>query len=175
MVLVDNFRASLRGRCPPGAGRTPADRDGYRRYASVRAGGSGPEGVSTGRDRVEGFLRGMLDAGIPDPQRYLRTAAGTPEQAHAVTTEMLALPEPPTALFASDSRVALGALRAIREAPLRVPEDISLVAFDDADWTGVVTPSVTVVSQPAQALGYRAGEILIGRIAGSEEPAQERA
>ncbi|UNX54940.1 LacI family transcriptional regulator [Georgenia sp. TF02-10] len=169
MVLVDNFRASS-------AVVAHLAQAGHRRIAMVTGGtrasepaAPGQRGVSTGRDRVEGFLRGMLDAGIPDPQRYLRTAAGTPEQAHAVTTEMLALPEPPTALFASDSRVALGALRAIREAPLRVPEDISLVAFDDADWTGVVTPSVTVVSQPAQALGYRAGEILIGRIAGSEE------
>lgn len=168
-VLVDNFRASadvvayLAG-------------FGHRRIALVTGGTRASDpvapdqtGVSTGRDRVEGFLRGMLDVGISHPDRYLRTAAGTPERAYAATQDLLTMAEPPTALFASDSRVALGVLRAVREASLRVPDDISLVAFDDADWTRVVTPAITVVSQPAQALGQRAGELLIGRIAGSDD------
>ncbi|WP_130011236.1 LacI family DNA-binding transcriptional regulator [Serinicoccus sediminis] len=169
-VLVDNDRAS-------------ADvvahliRAGHQRIALVTGGmraadpvASDQTGVSTGRDRVEGFLRGMRDADIPQPERYLRTAAGTPERAYAATRDLLAAAEPPTALFASDNRVALGVLRAVREASLRVPDDISLVAFDDADWTRVVTPAITVVSQPAQALGQRAGELLIARMAGSEDP-----
>lgn len=69
--------------------------------------------------------------------------------------------------------MALGALRAIREAGRQAPNDISLVSFDDADWTHVVTPAITVVSQPAQALGHRAGEILVSRISGVDEPPRE--
>ena len=172
-VLVDNFRASAEV-------VAHLAEAGHRRIAMVTGGTRASEpvtpdqsGVSTGRDRVEGFLRGLLDAGISHPQRYLRTAAGTPERAYAATQDLLALPEPPTALFASDSRLALGVLRAVREASLRVPEDISLVSFDDADWTRVVTPAITVVSQPAQALGHRAGELLISRIAGSDDRARD--
>ncbi len=172
-VLVDSFAASM-------GVVAHLTETGHRRIAMVTGGTRrsepappGQRGVSTGRDRVEGFLRGMHDAGISDPQRYLRTAVGTPERSYAATIELLDLPEPPTALFASDSRVALGALRAIREAGRQVPNDISLVSFDDADWTHGVTPAITVVSQPAQALGHRAGEILVSRISGVDEPPRE--
>jgi LacI family transcriptional regulator len=73
-------------------------------------------------------------------------------------------------VFASDSRVALGVLKAIRGADLAVPQEMSMVAFDDADWTSVVTPPISVVAQPTHALGRRSAEMLLRRIAGSDEP-----
>jgi LacI family transcriptional regulator len=83
-------------------------------------------------------------------------------------TQLLDLPDRPTAVFASDSRVALGVLKAIREAGLAVPQEISMIGFDDADWTSVVNPPISVVEQPTYALGRRAAELLLARLSGDE-------
>jgi LacI family transcriptional regulator len=128
--------------------------------------------LSTGQDRVDGYLAALTGAGTPDPRAYLRTGAHSPEQAQALTDHLIALPEPPTAVFASDSRVALGVLKAIRTAGLAVPDRMSVVSFDDADWTSVVTPPISVVAQPTQAMGRRAAEMLIERIEGADRPAE---
>ena len=168
-VLVDSVAAA----------RNVAERlvtAGHRRIAMV-TGGLGAEeraqgrlGVSTGQDRVDGFLAALADAGITDPRAYLRTGAHSPELACALMKELIALPVPPTAVFASNSRVALGVLKAIREAGLEMPREISMVGFDDADWTSVVNPAISVVAQPTYALGQRAAELLLARISGDEEP-----
>ena len=168
-VLVDNVAAV----------RDVVDRlvgVGHRRVAMVTGALSyeerraGLPGISTGQDRVDGFLTALADAGIAEPTTYLRTGAHSPEQACALTEELIALPDRPTAVFASNSRVALGVLKAIREAGLEVPREISMVGFDDADWTSVVTPPISVVAQPTHALGRQAAELLLARISGDEEP-----
>jgi LacI family transcriptional regulator len=140
-------------------------------------GGSSPEertqdrlSVSTGEDRVDGYLAALTAAGVDEPRAYLRTGANHPDVASRLTAELLDLPSPPTAVFASDSRIALGVLRAIRAAGLAVPEQISLVGFDDADWTSVVNPPISVVAQPTYELGHRAAELLLARLAGNEQP-----
>jgi LacI family transcriptional regulator len=149
---------------------------GHRRIAMVTGGLSyeerkaGRPGVSTGHDRVDGFLGALADAGIAEPTTYLRTGAHSPELACRLTEELVALPDRPTAVFASNSRVALGVLKAIRDAGLEMPREISMVGFDDADWTSVVTPPISVVAQPTHALGRRAAELLLARISGDEEP-----
>jgi LacI family transcriptional regulator len=148
---------------------------GHRRIAMVTSGMSSDEGegglnVSTGRDRVDGFLAALTEAGVTEPKAYLRTGAHNPELSCRLTADLLAQPAPPTAVFASDSRIALGVLRAIREAGLTIPSDISMVSFDDADWTSVVNPAISVVAQPTYALGRRAAERLLARISGDESP-----
>jgi LacI family transcriptional regulator len=169
-VLVDNVAAA----------RDVVERllaAGHRRIAMV-TGGSSPDernqdglSVSTGDDRVDGYLAALTAAGVDEPRTYLRTGAHNPDVAVQLTTELIGLPSPPTAVFASDSRVALGVLKAIRGAGLEVPQGISMVGFDDADWTSVVNPAISVVAQPAYDLGRRAAELLVARIEGSEEPA----
>jgi LacI family transcriptional regulator len=150
---------------------------GHRRIAMVTGALSSGErtqgrlGVSTGQDRVDGFLGALADAGVAHPSTYLRTGALNPEAARTLMAELIALPVPPTAVFTSNSRVALGVLRAIRDAGLEVPREISMVGFDDADWTSVVNPAISVVAQPTYALGRRAAELLLGRITGDEAPA----
>ena len=170
-VLVDNVAAS----------RDAVERllaAGHRRIAMVTGGTTSAERsrsrltVSTGNDRVDGFLAALADARITDPQAYLRSGAHSPDLACTLMAELLALPTPPTAVFASDSRVALGVLKAIRQAGLEVPREISMIGFDDADWTSVVNPPISVIAQPTYALGRRAAELLIARIAGDEAPAE---
>jgi LacI family transcriptional regulator len=128
--------------------------------------------LSTGQDRVDGYLAALRDAGIARPRTYLRTGAHSPELARDLMAELLSLDRPPTAVFATDSRVALGVLKSIRAAQIVVPEQLSVVAFDDADWTSVVTPPISVVAQPTHEMGRRAAEMLITRIAGDDRPAE---
>ncbi|MBE7186309.1 MAG: substrate-binding domain-containing protein, partial [Methylobacterium mesophilicum] len=75
----------------------------------------------------------------------------------------------PTAILASDSKLALEAFRAAKAHGLHVPRDLSLVTFDDADWMSALSPAVTVLAQPAQDLGTEAMRMLAERIAGRRQ------
>ncbi|MNT47637.1 putative HTH-type transcriptional repressor ExuR [compost metagenome] len=84
---------------------------------------------------------------------------------------MLSLGEPPTALFTADNVMTLGAYRAIREKGLRIPDDISLFAYDDMDWLVFVEPAVSAVYQPVYEMGAKAASALIARLKdGDREP-----
>jgi LacI family transcriptional regulator len=75
-----------------------------------------------------------------------------------------------TAIVASDSLIALGVFRAARALGRSIPHDLSLVAFDDADWTAVTTPAVTVMAQPIHEIGAEAAKRLIRRVGGDGGP-----
>jgi LacI family transcriptional regulator len=76
----------------------------------------------------------------------------------------------PTAIFAANNLLAEQAWHLLRRRGLRVPEDVSLVGFDDVPWMGMVSPGITVVAQPTEELGRRAAEFLLRRL---EDPARE--
>ncbi len=78
---------------------------------------------------------------------------------------MEAIPRP-TALFAANNFIAIGAFHALSEAKLRVPDDVSVVAFDDLPPAFVIDPFLTVVEQPAYDMGQRATELLLARLSG---------
>src|SRR4051794_9551914 len=147
---------------------------GHRRIALVTGSGfaddepEAPRRLSTGTERIEGYLAALEAAGVPECAKYLRATAVDQPRAERLTAELLALDEPPTALFASDLVVALGALRAIQAARVTIPAELTFVAFDDADWTTVLTPRLSVVAQPAYDMGVKAAEALIDRINGND-------
>ena len=87
---------------------------------------------------------------------------------------LLDRPDRPTAIFASDSVIALQVFKAVRSMMLSIPGDVSLVSFHDADWTSVTTPPITVVSQPVYDLGREAARMLIRRIQGTAEAPERR-
>ncbi len=72
----------------------------------------------------------------------------------------------PSAVFAVNNMTAVGAMKAVREAGLKVPDDISLVCFDDVQHLAVVAPFLTVIDQPAETMGSVAAQLLLERIAG---------
>ena len=74
---------------------------------------------------------------------------------------LLDLPDPPTAIFAFSDNIAIGALRAARERGLRVPEDLSIVGFDDIEHATIVTPALTTVRQPLAEMGRTAVSLLV--------------
>lgn len=120
-----------------------------------------PLPISTIADRVRAVRKAALAAGI----RYeFISDAMSPERTHEIVAELLGRIDRPSAVIASYSRLALPAFHAIREAGMSVPEDMSLVCLDDAEWMTVSSPEVTAVSLPAYEMGFKASEVLVDRI-----------
>jgi LacI family transcriptional regulator len=130
---------------------------------------TGPEDVSTAVDRVAGYQRAMLEAGLPDEGLVFRGEFNQ-GSGYEMAEKALALSPRPTALFAANNFIAIGALKALRAAKLRVPDDISIVAFDDLPDTMLVEPILTVAAQPAYEMGHRAAQLLLARLNNDAQP-----
>jgi LacI family transcriptional regulator len=115
--------------------------------------------------RAAGYRDALLDAGIAPRPEYLTAGGFRRDDAIDAVCELMALPEPPTALIAFDSILALGVILGLRSLGLRCPDDVSLIGFDDADWAEVMSPSLSVVRQPVHHIGTTACELLLHRVA----------
>ena len=93
--------------------------------------------------------------------------AFTRASGYEMTQKILTLSPRPTALFAANNFIALGALRALEEAHVRVPIDMAVVTFDDLPESLVISPFLTVAAQPVYKMATRATEILINRLTGA--------
>ena len=148
---------------------------GHRRIAVL----TGRRGISTSVDRVAGVRRALADAGLALDESLVRYGGfnfGSLNLADGrrMAEEVLAASDdPPTAIFAANNFIAFGAVRALRELGLRVPEDISVVAFDDLPVEWVSDPFLTVAAQPAYEIGRRAAEMMIDRLVGERTTAGE--
>ncbi|RWX11799.1 LacI family transcriptional regulator [Rhizobium hidalgonense] len=133
------------------------------------------EDINTGsvRRRIEGYLGVCLEASFIGMEKWVKVGAVTPEKTHRIVSEMLQSAQRPTAIIASDSIIALEVFKVHRQLGLSIPEDVSLISFDDADWTSVTTPPVTVVRQPVYDLGAKAAELLVDRLNGKGRTARK--
>ena len=114
--------------------------------------------------RMRGYLRALTEAGIPiDPGLLIRAAYEERAATEVVVDQLAGLDA--TAIFATDSVLTSGTYRAMQRLGLRTPQDLSFVGFDDQDWTTLVSPPITVVTQPSRRLGEAAAELLRRRIA----------
>jgi LacI family transcriptional regulator len=139
---------------------------GYERVATI----AGPQNMIAGVDRQQGYLVALRDRGIiPDP-RLIVEADFTEEGGHLAMQRLLSLA--PDAVFVASDAMAVGALRALREAGKRVPEDIAVVGFDDMPFAARTDPPLTTVRQPIQRLGSLATETLIDLINHPDAPAR---
>jgi LacI family transcriptional regulator len=138
---------------------------GHRQIAVI----SGPHGVSTAEDRVAGYRQALAEAGVTPLDAWIRYGTFTIESGQQMMGEILSLPERPTALFACNNFLAIGALQALRQAGLNVPNDISVAGFDDLPAAMVVDPFLTAAAQPAYEMGQRATLLLLDRL-GKEKP-----
>lgn len=118
--------------------------------------------------REEGFREAMQSAGIPVVEDLVRDCRYDPDVAYAVVSEFLALPEPPTALFAANDVTAMRAIDAAQACGLSVPGDLSVVGFDDIPDAAFCQPPLTTVQQPLQAMGEAAMRMLIDILEGRE-------
>jgi len=133
---------------------------GHRQIVTI----SGPREVSTSQDRVSGYERAMKEAGLEDS---IRVYFGSYTQAsgYELTGQALTLEPRPTAIFGTNNFISIGMLKALKDAGLGVPKDISVVGFDDLPAAMVVDPVLTVAAQPAYEMGCQATELLLKRIA----------
>lgn len=132
---------------------------------------AGPEDVSTSKDRVQGFLHAMQDANIASDTSNIYWGSFTESSGYRRTKQVLNSQKLPTAIFAANNFIAIGALRALHDANIRIPDDISLVAFDDFLDAISVDPFLTVVTQPSYEMGYQATELLLKRLADDSKEA----
>ncbi len=138
---------------------------GHRRIVLL----TGPRDVSSAADRAAGYLRALADAGLEDAAQVL-WGSYSQEGGAELARQALALHPRPTAFFAGNNFIAVGAMRALAAAGLRVPEDISVVAFDDLPLAVMFDPFFTVAAQPAYDMGARATELLLDRLDGGGPP-----
>jgi LacI family transcriptional regulator len=122
--------------------------------------------VSTARDRRQGYEDALEAAGVSlDPELVVRSTVDPAGGAEGMR-RLLELEDPPTAVFAVNNLVALGAIEAVRANGLEVPGDVALVCFDDIEYASRLYPFLTVMAQPAETLGTLGTQLLLERIEG---------
>jgi LacI family transcriptional regulator len=135
---------------------------GHRRLALL----NGPRNVSTAADRLSGFQQALAEAGLDPSKQVVTFGTFTRASGAEMTRQMLALSPRPTALFAANNFIALGALRELEENGVHVPDDMAVVTFDDLPESLVISPFLTVAAQPVYEMAAKATEMLLKRLAG---------
>ncbi|MFS0893130.1 LacI family DNA-binding transcriptional regulator [Microbacterium sp. 179-I 3D3 NHS] len=120
----------------------------------------------TDGERLQGYLDALDDEGVVFDPELVMVGAKTEEHAEVEVERMLALDDPPTALFCTENDAVTGSLLALRRRGLRVGADVSLIGFDDSSWAAVMEPPLTMIAQPTLELGARAAEVLFAAIDG---------
>ncbi|TLS52905.1 LacI family transcriptional regulator [Paenibacillus antri] len=136
---------------------------GHRRIAMV----GGRQDVSTARLRYAGYLEALKLADVPFDSALVHDVGYTAVEGFAFVDALLSAEAPPTAVFAANNFLALAVIRALRERGVRVPEDLSVVCFDDFGESIVLDPFLTVARQPAYEFGSLGMQLLIERIQGA--------
>jgi LacI family transcriptional regulator, galactose operon repressor len=142
---------------------------GHRRIAAI----TGPPGWVATEGRRSGYRAVLEAAGVPlEPALEVEADFQIGPGAEAAAT-LLDLPEPPTAIFAFNDAIAVGAMRAARERGLRLPEDLSIVGYDDVTVATIVAPALTTVRQPLAEMGRTAVNLLVRLLDGRHEGTQQ--
>jgi LacI family transcriptional regulator len=121
----------------------------------------GPTATRPGADRLLGYREELGRLGLPYRDDYVQEGDFYAESGYAAMQTLLALAEPPDAVFAASDLMAVGAMRAIEHGGLRVPDDIAIVGFDDIQLASLVRPGLTTVRQDGQGLGVAAAEAVV--------------
>jgi len=141
---------------------------GRRRVALL----TGPQDMSSGRDRLTGALEAVRAAGLDSEPLVVAFGDYSEDSGVHAMREVLAAGHLPDAVFAASDLMAVGALRVLREAGLRVPDDVALVGFDDSSVCRLTDPALTSVHQPVEEMGRVMADLLIARISGEAVAAQ---
>lgn len=134
---------------------------------------SGPQNISTSVERVEGFCQALKEAGLELNTDNIYWGNFSQNMGAEMAKQALKTSPRPTAFVAVNNFVANGAWQALHEADLKVPEDVSLVTFDDIPATISPIPFLTVAIQPAYEMGYQATQLLLARLL-NEGPAERQ-
>ncbi len=143
---------------------------GHRRIACI----SGPDLRTRSQGRVVGYEQALSDAGLsPDPELVL-VGDWTYQGGQEIAYRMFQLSSPPTAIFACNDAMAIGVISFLHERGLRVPEDVSVVGFDNVSLSAFSSPPLTTLATPILEVGQCICEMLLDRINGQLPPEPQR-
>jgi LacI family transcriptional regulator len=123
-------------------------------------------------DRLDGYRAALAEHGLAADPALIREGDFEQPSGYAGARQLLALPQPPTAIFASNDVSAFGVMEAARDCGLRIPEDISIVGFDDIPQASHVNPTLTTVRQPLEQMGRLATRMLLESIHDRARPTE---
>ena len=152
-VILDNFGAAREGV------RVMA-KAGHHAIACLRG---APASYADG-ERVRGYRQTLMDLGLPVREEWIAGGEYNTQSGCRGTLSFLRLKERPTAILALGNLLALGALEALQETKLRVPDDMSLLSFDEQPWAAFLSPPMTTINQPVQLMGERAVELVLAHM-----------
>ncbi len=124
---------------------------------------AGPSLITPSAARVQGYRKALSKYNLVQDDALVVAGDFRAQSGFKATKELLDLEEPPTAIFACNDMMAVGVLHAIDETGLSVPEDISIVGFDDIPLASFTPPPLTTISQPSQEMGFLAAKMVIDR------------
>jgi LacI family transcriptional regulator len=130
---------------------------GYKRIAHL----AGQRHILPFGKRIEGYKSTLDKHGLPFREEYLVECAPNKDEGTKVTERLLALSEPPDAIFAASDYLAMGAIRAIKNKGLAIPEDIGVVGFSNEEFSSQVSPTITTIDQFSESMGASAAELLL--------------
>lgn len=157
-VLVDNANGAYK------AVKYLIDQ-GYKRIGII----NGYLDRTTGAERLKGYLQALAEADIPKDNSLIKIGDFKKESGKKLTKELLKQVNKPEAIFVTNIDMSMGALSAIKEMGISIPDEIGIICFDDSEWAPIITPPITVIRQPVYQLGSIASELLIKNIENNEK------
>lgn len=126
---------------------------------------SGPLDNTPGRERYAGFTAALREAEVELPDRFIEIADFREPGGYAAMLHLLALPHAPTAVFCANNLMTIGALKALNGTGIAVPEDMSIIGFDDLDLAPLMRAPLTVIDRPSMEQGAIAAQIMLNLLA----------
>ena len=154
-VLVENRDASYRA-------VDSLLRRGHRRVGII----AGPLDIYTARERLAGYCAAHENLGLPVDETLVKRGDYEMESGYLLMNELLDMPDRPTAVHVTNYHMTLGAVMALNERNVRLPEDLSFIGFDNLNLARVVKPTLSIVVQPMEQLAQTAAAVLLKRMAG---------
>ncbi|MGC8971985.1 MAG: LacI family DNA-binding transcriptional regulator [bacterium] len=151
-VVIDNISGAYEG-------VSHLISEGYRKIAMI----TGPLEVMTARERLEGYKKALRDNGIDFDENLVENGKYTQDGGYRATKTLIERVKP-DALFVANNVMTTGALLAIKELGLKIPEEIGIVGFDDLEWAPLIDPPLTTISQPIYTIGSTAAQLLLRRL-----------
>lgn len=139
---------------------------GHKRIACIM----GPSILEPAAQRMYGYRKAMQDAGLPVMDEWIVRSNFRYDGGREAAIKLLSLPEPPTAIFASNDMMAIGAIGAAKDLGMMIPDDLSIVGFDDILLSAIFNPGLTTVTQPKYEIGVLATNMLLDRIENPQIP-----
>jgi LacI family transcriptional regulator len=155
VVLVDNLNASYNA-------VELLISKGHRRIGII----NGPENIYTAQERLKGYIRIHEDYGLAANENLVKKGDFEIQSGFSLMTELLDMPNPPTAVYVTNYEMTMGAVMALNKRNITIPDQLSFIGFDNVQLSKVIKPSPYIVVQPIQQIGETVANLIIKRLKG---------